>query len=266
MGLFGLGGGGARKAAQPYMNQANTSLGQARNVGGQLGTLASGYGGLASLYGGQERGAVQNYADNLSRGTTETQRSALVGGMLGNADHNYLQGQSNLTANLAARGLGNSGNAAGGLMGLEAARAGAVTNAGNQANLYADQLRTQNLGQLNSLYGGLENQYAGRQTGLLGQQAGIYGNAAGQYSNLGQQAANYAQQDEQAQLAAIQGLVSTAGQIYGMASGGGADNGGSPMSNGGFLTRSQPAQPVMPQEWQGQYIDPSRYPIAGYRR
>lgn len=212
---WNLFGGGASSAGKQYWNNANDALAGARAAGAQVGGIAAGQQSIASRYLPQGQASIDDLADFYRKGTTDSQRATYVNNATAPVATNFLRGQSNLTATLAGRGLGNSGLMAGGLATLEGARDTAISGAENDAARYFDQQKQMRLEDLVKLLYGTGSDAAARALGGYGTVAGINTAAAGGYNNIAGQAVQAAEADNNGLL----GLVKTGASVYGMSRG-----------------------------------------------
>lgn len=206
-------------AGDPYRNSSigytNTALGYAPQYAG----IAQQQRGIYDQFSPEMVGAIQNYGDLLGKNSTEAQRTAYINRATANAGSAYQEGESNATSDLAARGLGDSGTMAGAIIGLNNARAGAISGAANNADQYFDNLRQSNLGRLAQLYSGATQQALGNTENAMGAGAGLNEWGAGQYGNLAQMAYAAQARQQAAEQAGLGDVLGVAGTIAGVATG-----------------------------------------------
>ena len=189
--LFGLLGGG-HVGTNPYASQQS-------NAAASLGGVASGYG----QFGQGELGQYDRFSPQYDQAVTQDARllqsdpytdsysAGKIAQATGTTTAAYQSAKANLQAEMARRGISGGGAEVGGLAGIEASRAGAISGAANNVAMQSVQQRYQNADALTNLYSGAtksaEQGYLdalGGQESVYGQQAGIYGNLGSQWDNV----------------------------------------------------------------------------------
>ncbi len=231
---------------------------------------------LMTRFGGQGQSALDDYANFLSRGVSDQQRSAYANQLLGNTDRSFAKGQSDLMAQIRAQG-GNSpldsSVGAGALSSLYGQRSQAYGQAGAQADEWARNMQTQNLlARYQSLLGA-----AGEGSSLGLQGAGLLGNAgnayAGQLGSLAEQETQAKQQQQQAFFQGLAGLGQAAAPFFVHApsmGGGGAPTPLPGRSTDADISGMMPTGPSQRPDYGGTSIDPylstmnADLPLQGY--
>lgn len=218
--INGLFGGSAPK--NPYSPEITGALGAASGNAGALSGAGQQQLGAFNSFAPTATGQVNSYLNLLNQNPYTDSFSA---SQLANASNglqgNYQAAGSNLTQQLANRGIGGGGLGgassalAGGLAGIDLSKAGTLSQLQNSNAMNAIQQRYANLGQAANVAQGYAGQLFGQGTGALNQGAGIDLGVAQGYQGLSnqQQQSNegYAQQ-----LGGLGGaLGNLAGSMYG---------------------------------------------------
>lgn len=238
-----FGGGGNTGAQQQTLGNIN---GIAGNINGQAQTQLNALPGLS----GTANAANNNYANYLSQDPwTSGNNAAYLANMTNGMTGAYNQARSQLTQNLASRGLtGPSSANAGAQTGLLSSELGTLGRAQN--NLANQQVAStgQRLGTLENFDQGLQTQGYNRAMGGLGQALGAYQTTYGDQSQLAQQ-----QQNQQNQNAAgVGGAFSTLGNVLGR--GGGYPGASSTdWASQGIYPGTQYGAPAGPSAFSGPY-------------
>ncbi len=216
LGIAGALGSGRRR--NPYEGQINQLMGQMRGMSSQYGQQAGMARQDASYYRPQARRASGEYANYLRGqmgGASSVERAAVVARETGAVDAAYRTGASQLSADLARRGVTDSSALSGGLASLAGQRAASYGQAASGANRYFDERQTNAGQQLVQLLGGLESEAYGRQQAALGSQSNTLN---GLMSLLGNRQAQWQQQEDSrysGQMGLLGSLGETAGYLWG---------------------------------------------------
>lgn len=206
-------------AGDPFRKQQTGLISSALGLTPHYDDIANSQEGLYNDFTPQYQQAVQGYGDYLVRGTTDQQRAQYIANATRNVAGNMQAGLSNATTNLAARGLGDSGNMAGVVGNAYTGQAGAVSSAANDADAYFTNLRQQNMAKLAALYGGASDSAMHNTEGALGAETSLDQWGAGQEGQLAQQAYALQAQHQQALQQGLGDLVGVASTIYGAGAG-----------------------------------------------
>lgn len=221
--LVGLLGGSKNYNSGPDLTQGRQNLNALSGVGAAYGSLAN---GAANNYAADNTGyraALGNEAQYLETDPYTSSRDAadLAAGTSG-ATQAYQKANSDLSADLAARGIKDGSILGGGLAYNAAQRAGSLASAQNELANNKINARNANTSALLNLYSGAANQDWGRQSDALGAEGGIDQNLASNYLDLG----GREQQEETASKLNVNSMLGAAGSVAGSAYGFKNPNGG----------------------------------------
>jgi len=205
-----------QKKMNPYadqLNQTANELASLRNTyQGEVTNAQEGY----RQYDPRYRQAIDTYGNYLATDPfTDSYSTRVLGTATEGTNRAFDTAASNLTAELARRGISGSSVEAGGLEGLEAARASDIANAQNNLAMAKAASQQGRLAALADLYGGAASNYRNAENAGLNAQTGITGDIAGIFQNLngsGNAEANLANEQQGSALAAA---AQALGQYYG---------------------------------------------------
>lgn len=216
--IGGLAGafGGSRQNTNPYAGQVNAAANQLGDVAGAFGGIGKTATGDYNNYSQSARAANAQYAGYLqSDPYTDQYSTARINQATNGTNAAYMAAKSNLSAELARRGLGgDSSTLAGGLAGIESARANTIGTAQNNLALEASNARGQRLGQLNALQSGAAQNAFGDATQSYGGADAAYGKIGSLYSGLNEQANQQANIANGQQAQAIGQFAGGLGQLF----------------------------------------------------
>lgn len=213
---IGLGGSllGNLFGQKPKQSQAERDQGQIAAQQRQLASMLQGYGTQAhSQYQNADADAQRQlgmYADLLRQDpNTDQARAMAIGNATAGSNRAFEAGKSDLSAELARRGIDDSSATTGGITALEGQRAGAISNATNDRLQQEQADRYARAGQLTSLLQGNASNYNNIASNDLGMASNGNTSAYGMYGGLAgaEDARNAAYANSQAQNASAFGQI-----------------------------------------------------------
>jgi hypothetical protein len=212
-GLFSTGPSAETKR---FMGATDSSLASMRGTRDAFDAAGNRAAGRAGVYRPKADEELENYASTLRRGTTDTDRAALVNRNTGNVGRAYESGQAALTAQMQARGLSPDSSAAlGTAAALEGGRAGAMASAASNADAFFDQDQQRRQRELQLLYGGQADQADQQFAAYNDRSANLSGNLASGYGNLYAQSAAEDARSQQQMMDLIGAAAGMAGPLLG---------------------------------------------------